>query len=233
MKIGSNYPARIAQHEDRLLQAQYWYDIGGWGISPDMLFLTGFWPESMMKMLKKDGIDTSQAVEQVFGGILKFRAPPGKAGREELRLVLDELNDILQLRRYAAEEASNIEHLLREEWNNDPLSDLLPSDLDDDILRRIRSGKKRYVIAEDAATVRTLLRAYQLFKNLAENIGYYPGIYKHANGMFQLMVVEAMGFAQNNMSLRDPQEPSWVELEDIASTVDDLENDGWFKKHER
>ena len=60
------------QNEGELAKTRYWANIGGSGISPDILERTGFWSESIVNKMREKGVDTSQSIEQIFGGIVKL-----------------------------------------------------------------------------------------------------------------------------------------------------------------
>ncbi len=220
--MNANFPAsrRGFGDESGLVKTKYWTDIGGMGISPDMLALTGFWPETLLNQLRVDGRDTSMAIEQVFGGVLKFKPLPGRKFEERLATVIDALNMILQVKRQINDLVAHIPTLLNEEWHDEDVS-FLPKDLKKEIKDMIVS-KRKYVIAEDPTIARQILAMVPQLKGLQNRIGYFPGIYREANTLFQRMVIESVSTSMANMSIRDSLPgPQYVELEEIADAAMD------------
>ena len=64
--------------ESRLAQIRYWQNIGGYGISPEILTLTGFWFDTVLQSLQEKSVDTSQTIQSIYGGVLRFHPLPGK-----------------------------------------------------------------------------------------------------------------------------------------------------------
>ena len=95
MKPIQNYK----EGDSRLAQVRYWQSIGGYGISPEMLALTGFWPDMTLDKMTEMHINTSQAIQQIYGGNIRFQPLPGKKWEGRFDQIIDALNTILQMRR--------------------------------------------------------------------------------------------------------------------------------------
>lgn len=200
--------------ESRIAQVRYWANVGGYGISPDILELTGFWPDPVINRMKDMGVDTSQPLQQIYGGIIKFQPLPGKKWEMEFDAVMDAINKILQVKRHIQDVIDWIPKLLQEEWHSSDIQ-YLPVDLPQDVKDMIVSPK-RYVLAEDPNIARQVLSALPILNGLKNRIGYYSGIYQTANVIFGRMVLEGVQFAMKNMAIRDFPQPDVVSLEELA-----------------
>lgn len=206
---------RSFMDDGKLVQTRYWIDIGGWGMNPDMLVLTGFWPESVMSRLETSNVDTSQAIEQIYGGVLRFKPLPGKEWERRLDRVIDGLNKILQAKRHIQDVAKRIPGLLKEEWHVNENS-FLPEDLSED-LKNLIVRDRTYIIASDHNTTSQILSLLPILNGLKNNgIGYYPGIYREANTLFGRMVLETVNMSLENLAIKDGSQPQYVELEKVA-----------------
>ena len=204
---------RAMGDESRLAQIRYWQSIGGYGISPEMLTLTGFWSNATLRQLQEQNVDTSQSIEQIFGGVIRFQPLPGKKWEARYDKIIDALNMILQVKRHIKTVIETIPLILNEKYNEDDL-EVLPSDLDEDIKRMI-VRPTTYVVAEDPYIARQLLSALSLLKSLQNTPSYYSGIYREANTIFSRMVLESVSLSMRNLSLRDNQQQT-VSLESLA-----------------
>jgi len=196
--------------EEKLIQTRYWVNIGGYGITPEMLELTGFWG----KMPIGEGINKKQSIEQIFGGSLRFKPLPGKRFEDRLDKVIDGLNMILQVQRHVQDMIEWIPKLLTEQWRSDD-SVTLPEDTPSEVRTMIESIQRRkYTITSDPITTEQILQIRQELQSLKERIGYFPSLYREANTLFQRMVLESVSMSMANLSMR--QEPQYVNLEDLA-----------------
>ena len=199
--------------EARLIQTQYWMQIGGYGISPDMLVLTGYWDQSVLT--KFGNGNHSRTIEQIYGGVIRFQPLPGKAFEAKLGNVMNALNRILQVKRHVTDVLDDlIPKLLKQEWHSSDLS-LLPEDLDDAIKDLIITDKS-YVIASDPQVVRQLLSVMDTLKTIRDRVGYYSGIYREANTLFGRMVLETVSMSMNNLATRNTPQPQYIDLEHLA-----------------
>lgn len=201
--------------EGKLVQTRYWIDIGGWGINPDMLTLTGFWPESVVSRLQSSNVDTSMAIEQIFGGVLRFKPLPGRAWEQRLDRVIDGLNMILQVKRHIQDVIDWIPNILSEQWHSAD-DKLLPEDLDKETKNMILGSQKTYVVASDPNTSRQILSVHPILNGMKNRVGYYPSIYREANTLFQRMILETVNMSMQNMAIKDSHGPEYVELEEVA-----------------
>lgn len=197
--------------EGKLIQTRYWMEIGGYGISPDMLVLTGFWDQSILSKL--NNMDTSRSIEQIYGGVIRFKPLEGKNFEMKLNSVMNALNRILQVKRHVNDVIAHIPVLLKEEWHSSDLS-LLPEDLDEKIKDMVVT-EKTYIISEDPQTIRQLLSVVDALKSMEKRIGYYAGIYREANTLFGRMVLETVSMSMSNLSIPN-KEPRHIDLEDVA-----------------
>ena len=217
---------RFKFDEGSLVKTKYWLDIGGYGLSPDHLFLTGFWPESIQKKMQTSSLDTSQSIEQLYGGRIVFKPLPGKRFEERLDKVIDALNMILQVKRQINDLLDWIPKLLSEKWHDsDEEMKFLPTDLDEEI-RNMITIDKRYVIAEDPTIARQILAMVPQLKGLQGRIGYFPSIYREANTLFQRMLLETVTMSMGNLALNKPEGPQYVELEEVANMATDAIMEG-------
>lgn len=199
--------------ESRLAQTRYWQSIGGSGISPEMLVLTGFWSESVLDRLKESNVDPSQTVNQLYGGVIRFQPLPGKKWEARFDKIIDALNTILQIRRHIDSVIETIQKVLNEKWHQDD-SDFLPKDLPDEKKRMIMRPMS-FSIADDPYTARQLMSLIPILKSLKNNPQYYSGIYREANTIFGRMVLESVSLSLRNLSMKD-SEPHTVTLEELA-----------------
>ena len=200
--------------ESKIAQVRYWANVGGYGISPDILELTGFWPEPVVERLRDMGTDTTQSIQQIYGGVIKFQPLPGKKWESEFDAVMDSINRILQLKRHVNDMINWIPTLLSEEWHSSDIS-YLPEDLPEELKKMIISPRK-YVIAEDPNIARQILGVLPILNGLKNRIGYFSGIYWKANTLFGRMVLEGVHYAMKNMSIRDFPQPDVLSLEELA-----------------
>lgn len=210
-----SYRRPFQNDEGKLIQTRYWINIGGYGITPEMLELTGFWNSRVMGRLSDMGASKKQTIEQIFGGSLKFKPLPGKKFEERLDDVIGGLNMILQVKRHIQDVIDWIPQVLSEEWHADDLS-RLPENIPDEVRKMIEAVKKTYVVASDPMTAKQMLQIHQEFEGLKNHIGYYPSLYTEANTLFQRMVLESVSMSLNNLAIKDGGTPQYVELEAIA-----------------
>ena len=212
MKLPNRYGG--GNEDSKIAQVRYWSNVGGYGISPDILELTGFWSESLLEKLRDLGTDTSQSIQQIYGGIVKFQPLPGKRWEVEFDAVMDAINRILQIKRHVNDMIDWIPKLLNEEWHSSDIS-YLPEELPEEIKKMIISPRK-YVIAEDPMIARQILAVMPVLNGLKNRIGYFSGIYWKANTLFGRMVLEGVHYAMKNMSIRDFPQPDVLSLEELA-----------------
>lgn len=210
--------------EATLQKTDFWRTMGGYGISPDMLELTGFWPQSVMNQMRESNIDTSMAIEQITGGMLRFKPLPGKKFEARLDRIIGALNKILQAKRHINDVIDWVPKVLKEEWNSSNDS-LLPEDLNTEIKELVKT-EKRYIIAEDPQVVRHILSILPVLKGLQNRIGYYSATYAEANTIFHRMVLETVNLSFTNMSMRDSPRPEYIELEQAADVAAQMIIDG-------
>lgn len=204
--------------EGKIIQTRYWINIGGYGITPEMLELTGFWNVETMGKLNDIGANKRQTIEQIFGGALKFKPLPGKRFEERLDKIIDGLNKILQVKRHIQDLIDWIPQILSEQWHKDDLGKI-PGDLPEEIKKMIDSSKKSYVISSDPMTTRQILQLLPELEGLKNRIGYYPSLYREANTLFQRMVLESVSMSLNNLAIKDQRGPEYIELEDVADVA--------------
>lgn len=198
--------------ETGLSLARYWQTIGGSGISPDILALTGFWSDSVIEKMRQNGINTSNSMEQIYGGIIRFQPLPGKKWAAEFDEIMRVLYRILQLKRHIDHLSSKIKDALQQEWNSDDAS-YLPSNLDKTKIEEI-VRKPTYLYAEDPTTARQLISILQILESLKTNPVYWSAIYTEANVIFGRMVLESVSMSLSNLSMKDG--PKRVSLEELA-----------------
>ena len=203
--------------EGRLIQTRYWMEIGGYGISPDMLVLTGFWNQAVLKKFGDE--DHSRTIEQIYGGVIRFQPLEGKVFEAKLSNVMNALNRILQVKRHVTDIIDWIPRLLKQEWHSSEL-DLLPADLGEELMERIKTDKS-YIISSDPQVVRQLLSAMDVLKEIRDRAGYYSGIYREANTLFGRMVLETVSMSMNNLSTHSTSQPRYIDLEHLADVETD------------
>ena len=208
--------------ETGLSLARYWQTIGGSGISPDILALTGFWSESIIEKMRQNGLNTSNSVEQIYGGIIRFQPLPGKKWATEFDEIMRALHKILQLRRHMDHVSNTLKDLLREKWHEDDMS-YLPPDLDRDKLDAI-IRQPSYLVSDDPDTARQIISMIQVLESMKTNPAYWSGIYTEANVIFGRMVLEAVSLSLSNLSMRDA--PKRVSLEELAEHATEAVIDG-------
>lgn len=218
-----NMPMRY-DGESRMEQTQYWINIGGMGISPDMLELVGFWPESVTNQMRMSGINTSQSIEQVYGGILRFRPLGSIRWRSELDEVLLILHKILQIKRHINDYLDTIPKTLQEEWHNDD-DRYIPSDLPNEVRKMLRTPK-HYVIAESPNHARQVLDLIPIAQSIRNRIGYFAEIYARANKLFSDMLLETVSMSLTNLSLHHMSSPRAITLEELADARADSVMEG-------
>ena len=203
------------QNEGELAKTRYWANIGGSGISPDILERTGFWSESIVNKMREKGIDTSQSIEQIFGGIIKFKPLPGRESELLRYNIMSAINLDLQIRKMINHVDEEIVNLLKEKWNEDDMS-LLPDDLPEEKKKMIIS-KSSYIIADDPNTARPLLSARNILKGWKNGYGYWSGLFAAANTMFGEMALYGSQMAMQNMAIREPSKNAeFMSLDDMA-----------------
>lgn len=213
----------IRPHEEGVLaQLRFWSNIGGSGISPAILERTGFWPQSVVDKLRERGIDTTQPIEQIFGGVIKFKPLPGREAQIRRERIMLALHQDLQIMRHAQYISDKIQSLLKEKWHADDLS-FLPEDLEDEFKKMIASPS-RYVIAQNPAIARQLLSYLPIINGWKNGYGYWSGLFKAANAMFSEMALYGASFALDNMAVKGavPQkntDADFISLEDMAEHV--------------
>ncbi len=206
------------QDDGTLAQIRYWSHIGGWGISPDILARTGFWPQSVIDKLRERGIDTSQPIEQIFGGVVKFKPLPGREAERQRNAIMLALNQDLQIIKHVQYTIDLILGLLKEKWHADDVS-YLPEDLSDEFKKLISSPSK-YVIAQNPAIARQMLSYLPILNGWKNGYGYWSGLFSVANAMFGEMALYGASSALDNMSLRgrtvSGKNDEFISLEDMA-----------------
>ena len=221
------FPTRFSGgDEGKLVQTKYWLDIGGYGLSLDHLKLVGFIPEEMQRKMEVDGTDTRQTIEQFYGGILKFRPLPGKQFEARLDRVIDDLNRVLQFERHVDATIAWIKGLFSEKWHDDSERSYLPEDLPENLKELIKI-KPSYVISEDPITARQILAALPILEGLKNWKGYFSGLYREAQSVFQRMVLESVSMSMTNMALTKPDAgPTYIDLEEAANMATEAIMDG-------
>jgi hypothetical protein len=198
--------------ESRLVQTQYWMAMFP-GITPEMLYLTGFWNKKTTN--DHDDPNYSQNIELMFGGAFKFHPLPGKEFAEKLGKVLYGLNLILQIKRRLQYEIERLDGALKLEWHRSD-ADLLPKDLDPKKKEMIQT-EKVYIISDDPQSARHILAERAIIEELQKNgIGYYSGIYTMANTLFGEMLLDTVSMSLNNLSLHGNPLPPSIRLEDLV-----------------
>ena len=204
--------------ESRLAQIRYWQNIGGYGISPEILTLTGFWSDTVLQSLQEKSIDTSQTIQSIYGGVLRFHPLPGKKWEDRYDKVIDALNMILQVKRHIDHVLNTIPEILKEKWHDDD-ENYLPEDLPQEQKNKI-IRKSSYTFAEDPYIAKQIMTAIPILKDFKNNVQYWSGIYREANSIFSRMVLEGVSMSLSNLSLKDGYNNSTtVTLEDLADTA--------------
>lgn len=220
----------MRMNSDGEVKIKLWSEIGGWGITPDILQLTGLINEQAYNAMRTNNVATTQTLEQIFGGILRFKAPTGQL-RNELRKVLLQLERILQLKRYCEQEITVIDNLLQKKWYDEDTS-LIPEEVMNGdsknakrIQKLINSRESKHIISSDPNTVIALLRLRQQLVTKKENIGYYPGIYSVANSIFREMILDVTSMSLENLASKEPRMQE-VELDDMSQYIMDERSKG-------
>ncbi len=206
------------QDDGTLAQIRYWSNIGGSGISPNILERTGFWPQSVIDKLREKGVDTSQPIEQIFGGTVKFKPLPGREAERQRNAIMFALNQDLQIMKHIQYTIDLIMSLLKEKWHSDDMS-YLPEDLAEEFKKMIKSPS-RYVIAENPSISRQLLAILPILNGWKNGYGYWSGLFTAANTMFGEMALYGASSALENMAVRGRGTPQknaeFISLEDMA-----------------
>jgi hypothetical protein len=206
-------PDKKTEGDSRLAQVRYWQNIGGYGISPDMLALTGFWSETALERMKEKNVNTSQAIQQIYGGMIRFQPLQGKKWEGRFDQIIDALNMILQLRRHIDHTIAVIREIMKEKWHENDL-EFLPADLDPEKIRAI-VRKSSYLVSDDPYIARQIMSLVPLLEGLKANPHYWAGIYREANTLFGRMVLEGVSLSLSNLSMKD-YGPRTISLEEIA-----------------
>lgn len=198
--------------EGRLVQTRYWMGMFP-GITPEMLYLTGFW--NVKTIGDHENFDYSQNIELMFGGTFRFHPLPGKEFAAQLGRALYALNKILQIKRQLQYEIERLDSSLNLVWH-DADSKLLPGDLDPKKRAMILS-EKVYVISDDPQSARHIIAEREIIEEMQKNgIGYYSGIYTAANTLFGEMLLDTVAMSMNNLSLHGNPLPPSISLEELA-----------------
>ena len=205
------------QDEGKLVQTKYWMDIGGYGLSLDHLKLVGFISDEIQSKMETEGVDTSQTIEQFYGGVLKFKALPGKQFAARLDKVIDDLNRVLQFERHLESVIKWVEGMFSEKWHDDSETNFLPDDLPESLKKMIKI-EPSYIIAEDPLVARQLLSMLPMLQGMKKWKGYFPGLYREAQSIFQMMVLESVSMSMSNLATKDSNSgPTYIDLEEAAN----------------
>jgi hypothetical protein len=199
--------------DSRLAQVRYWQSIGGYGISPEMLALTGFWPDMTLEKMKEMHMNPSQAIQQIYGGILRFQPLPGKKWEERFDQIIDALNTILQLRRQIDHTLGSIKEIMQEKWHDNDM-DYFPKDMDPEKVKEI-IRKPFYLIAENPHIATQIMSMIPILEGMKSSPQYWSGIYREANTIFGRMVLEGVSLSLSNLSMKD-NGPRTITLEELA-----------------
>ena len=209
MKPIQNYK----EGDSRLAQVRYWQSIGGYGISPEMLALTGFWPDMTLDKMTEMHINTSQAIQQIYGGNIRFQPLPGKKWEGRFDQIIDALNTILQMRRQIDHALASIKEIMKEKWHENDM-DYFPKDLDPEKIRAILR-KPSYLVSDNPQIARQVMSLIPIFEGMKSNPQYWSGIYREANTIFGRMVLEGVSLSLSNLSMKD-NGPRTITLEELA-----------------
>ena len=212
------------QNDGREFQVKQWSRIGGWGITPDILELTGFFTPEQVRTMKTSGIDTSQSIEQIFGGTLRFKAPGTTKTKEKLEKVLFALDRILQMKKTAKYYMDLIDSILHEKWHDDDMS-FIPEDLPEEFKEMVRMDVTYPYTPDD---VKTFMQIRQSFVTWFKNPGYYSAIYATANTIFRGMILEVVSMALDSLSPRDNMVQT-IDLSNDAQTIVDTAMEGTWR----
>ena len=174
--------------------------------------------------MRMSGINTSQSIEQVYGGILRFRPLGSIRWRSELDEVLLILHKILQIKRHINDYLDTIPKTLQEEWHNDD-DRYIPSDLPNEVRKMLRTSK-HYVIAESPNHARQVLDLIPIAQSIRNRIGYFAEIYARANKLFSDMLLETVSMSLTNLSLQHMSSPRAITLEELADARADSVMEG-------
>jgi hypothetical protein len=206
-------PNRNPEGDSRLAQVRYWQNIGGYGISPEMLALTGFWPDMTLEKMKDSNMNPSQAIQQIYGGILRFQPLPGKKWEGRFDQIIDALNTILQMRRQIDHALTSVKMIMKQKWHDNDM-DYIPEDLDPEKINAIMR-KSSYLISENTFIARQIMSLVPILEGMKSNPQYWSGIYREANTIFGRMVLEGVSLSLSNLSMKD-NGPRTITLEELA-----------------
>ena len=211
MKAVQNYNK---EGDWKLATGRFWQTIGGYGISPEILALTGFTLDDMVldKMLEMH-INPSQVMQQIHGGILRFQPLPGKRWEEEFDKIMDALNTILQLKRHINNTLRLIKDIMKEKWHDNDM-DYFPDDVDPEKLQAILR-KSSYLMIDNPNIARQVMSLVPILEGMKNMLPYWPEIKRKANTIFGRMVLESVSLSLSNLSMKDA-EPRTITLEELA-----------------
>jgi hypothetical protein len=209
------------QQDSQLAQIRFWANVGGSGISPNILERTGFWSKSVVDQLRANGTDTSLPLEQIYGGVIKFKPLPGKEAEQQRMKIMYALNLDMQIPKHIQYAIDKIDKLLKQKWNDVNMS-LLPEDLPPELKKMIYK-KSIYIISEDPSITRQLLSIRSILTSLKDGYGYWSDLFAAANTMFGEMALYGANIALENMSIRSPsKQQQYISLDDMAEHVIDM-----------
>lgn len=202
--------------DSRFAQVKYWQDVGGYGISPEMLSMVGFWSDSLMKRISDNGVDIHQSIHQIYGGTLKFAVLQSREWERRYSKVVNLLNLILQVRRKEEKLYNMIPDILNQKWHRNDES-ILPFDLDPEIKERIIGDTRpTYIVASNPVLARQLLQSRSILEANIKTPAYYDGIYTEAKTVFDRMYLESSRLSMDYLALRDIPRAQTVSIEEIA-----------------
>ena len=204
------------------LQIKVWKNMGGWGITPDVLELTGFFSSSYMSELNQKNLKKQDVMEIIYGGNLRFVSFSEKSMKKMYREVALHIERVLQMKKQALYAISTIEDALKQKvHDNSDINEILPDDMDPVLKEKIMMFQGEYIYAEDPDIAIMMLHLRDEFREWARNPGYYSALYATFNSMVKEMILNVTTMSLTNLSRRDSS-PRIVENE---ATDEELERD--------
>ena len=227
------FPGEMMRRNDQVqeLQIKVWKNMGGWGITPDVLELTGFFSSEHMQELNGKNVKKQDIMEMIYGGNLRFVNFSEKTMKKLYRDVALHVERVLQMKKMAQNAIKTIEDALKSKvHDSEDILSLLPVDMDPDMRERIIMFQGEYIYAEDPDVAIPLLHLRDEFKEWERNPGYYHGLYATYNSMVKEMILNVTTMSLVNLSRKsEPKEVEGevIDEEDLEKQVNKTMNGEW------
>ena len=213
------------------LQIKVWRNMGGWGITPDVLELTGFFSSEHMQELSRRNMKKQDVMEMIYGGNLRFVNFTEKPMKKMYREVALHVERVLQMRKMAQYAIKTIEDALKSKVHDrEDIGSLLPEDMNPEMRERIIMFQGEYIYAEDPDVAIPLLHLRDEFKEWEKNPGYYHGLYATYNSMVKEMILNVTTMSLVNLSRKyEPKEVDGevIDEEELEKQVNKTMNGEW------